>query len=75
VAAVGELQAEYGTRVSFNVIPAEETKMRTEEVNGFGFEAQLHGLVAFDADGEAIVKIPGHQFGRDEIEAAIQQVL
>jgi hypothetical protein len=75
VAAVGELQTEYGTRVSFNVIPAEETLQRTEEVNSFGFEALRHGLVAFNAEGDAVVKIPGHQMSKDDIAAAIQQVL
>ena len=75
VAAVGELQTEYGSRIYFNVVPAEESLKRTDEINGFGFEAQLHGLVAFDADGEALVKIPGHQFSKQEIEDAIQVIL
>ena len=41
----------------------------------FGFTDAKHGLVAFDSQGEAKVKIPGHSFGREEIENAIEQVL
>ena len=75
VAAVGELQTEYGTQVDFNVIPAEETLKRTDEVNSFGFEAQLHGLVAFDGYGKPVVKMPGHTFGKEEIQGAILRIL
>jgi len=75
VAAVGELQPEYENQIFFNIIPAEETLKRTDEVNGFGFQDQKHGLVAFDADGEPVVLIPGHQFGKAEIQAAVEKVL
>ena len=72
---MGELQAEYPTQANFNVIPSVETLKRMDEVNGFGFEDQKHGLVVFDASGEAQAKLPGHRFGREEIEAALKEVL
>jgi hypothetical protein len=75
VAAVGGLEQDYGDRVDFVIVPAEETAQRIAEVNAFGFAEQRHGLVGFSADGQARVKIPGHQFGRPEIEDAIQRVL
>lgn len=75
VAAVRELQVKYESQINFTIIPAEETLRRTEEVNSFGFEALLHGMVAFNLEGEAVVKIPGHRFGKAEIEAAVQKVL
>jgi hypothetical protein len=72
---VGELQTEYDAQIRFSIIPPAETKTRTEEINGFGFEAQLHGLVAFDSEGNAVAKLPGHNFGKEEIRGAIEKVL
>lgn len=73
MAAVGELQNEYADRVSFVVVPGEETKARAEEIERYHLSARGHGLVAFDAAGEPVMTIAGHQFGRDEILVAIQQ--
>ena len=75
MAAVGELTQEYGTRVHFNVVSAEDTAKRQDEIVEYGFADQKHGLVAFTAAGEPLVKIQGHQFGRDEIQAATEAVL
>jgi len=72
---VGELEQEYGERVSFVVIDAAETARRPQEIQEFGFTEMRHGLVAFSRSGEPLVKLPGHQFGKPEIEAAIQTVL
>ena len=74
-AAVSELQPEYAGRVDFVLIPAEETALRSEEIAAFGFTDLKHGLVAFDAEGEPVVKLPGHNFGREEIVAATEAVL
>jgi hypothetical protein len=72
---VRELQPEYADRVTFTIIPAEETARSPEALEEYGFTDQKHGLVIFSANGEAQVKIPGHQFGRKEITAGIKQVL
>ncbi|MCA8980404.1 MAG: hypothetical protein KDC14_10290 [Planctomycetes bacterium] len=72
---MGELQAEYGARVEFTIIPAEETARSFDKIEEYGFVDLKHGLVIFDADGTAVVKLPGHMFGRSEIDAGIQQVL
>jgi hypothetical protein len=75
VAAVRELQQEHGDRVDFVVVSAEETARRQDEIVAFGFADLKHGLVAFDREGRARVKIAGHQFGKPEIEAAMWTVL
>jgi hypothetical protein len=75
VAAVGELEEEYGERVDFVVVPAEETARRRDEIVAFGFEELKHGLVAFDPAGVPQVTLPGHQFGKEEIRAAVETVL
>ena len=70
-----ELQPEYAGRIDFVVIPAEETAQRPAEIEAFGFTDLKHGLVAFNAQGEAVVKIPGHNYGRAEILVAVETVL
>ena len=72
---MGELETEYQDRAKFTIVPAEETMKRSDEIEEYGFTELKHGLVVFSPDGEAVVKMPGHQFGRDEIEAGLQQVL
>jgi len=72
---VRELEEEYGDRVDFVVVPAAETALRADEIELYGFTDLKHGLVAFDGEGHPEVKLPGHQFGRDEIEKAVREVL
>lgn len=72
---MGELAQEYEGRVRFEVVPAEETENRQDEIDAYGFTAQRHGLVGFDPSGAALVKMPGHMFGKEEIDAAIQTLL
>jgi len=71
---VGELETEYGDRVDFVVVEAEETQQRKDELERYHLASRSHGLVAFDAAGEVVVTIAGHQFGREEIEMAIGQI-
>ena len=72
---MGELEQEYGQEAEFVVVPAEETKERQDEIDLYGFTEALHGLVIFDGQGQAQVKMPGHQFSREEIENALKVVL
>lgn len=72
---MGELQTEYGDRAEFVIVSAEETAQRQDEIEEFGFVELKHGLVVFSPTGEAVTTIPGHQFGKDEIEAALVGVL
>lgn len=74
-AAVGELEEVYGDRVRFQVVPAEETAKRADEIAAYGFTELRHGLVALDPDGEVIVRIPGHDFGKPEVELAVLSLL
>ena len=72
---MGELEEEYGERATFVVVPAEETAKRGSELDEFGFTDLRHGLVIFDADGVPRVKLPGHDFGKERIEAGLAEVL
>ena len=72
---MGELETEYGDRVRFVIVAPEETAQRAAEIQEFGFAELRHGLVAFSPSGEPLVKMPGHQFGKAEIEDAIHVVL
>ena len=75
VAAVGELESEYAGRVDFVVISAAETAQRVDEIKAFGFTELKHGLVVFSSDRVPVVKMPGHNFGKTEIVAAIEKTL
>ncbi|MEM7309195.1 MAG: hypothetical protein AAF682_21100 [Planctomycetota bacterium] len=70
-----ELESEYGDRVYFNVVPAEETAKVPDQIEAFGFTELKHGLVTFSPGGDAVVKLPGHDFGKEEIAAAIEAAL
>jgi hypothetical protein len=72
---VGELEQQYGDRIQFTIIPAEETALRNDEIVEFGFVDQRHGLVIFSSEGEAVFFLPGHTYGKPEIDAGIQEVL
>lgn len=72
MAAVSELRTEYEGQVVFVVVQPEQTLIG-DDVARYGLGT--HGLVAFDPDGKVIATIPGHDFGRPEIEAVIQKVL
>ncbi len=71
---MGELETQYGDQVDFVIVEPEETKQRTAELERYLLASRRHGLVAFDAAGEVVVTIAGHQFGRAEIEMAIVQI-
>lgn len=70
-----ELEQEYEGRARFDIVPPEETAESGDELAEYGFTELKHGLVVLDPEGEAVAKLPGHQFGRAEIEAALQEAL
>ena len=74
-AAVSELESEYADQADFVVISPEETAKASADIERFGFTDNLHGLVIFDGAGEPAVKLPGHSYGREEIEAGLKEVL
>lgn len=74
MAAVSELRAEHGDQVDFVIVSAEETAKRADEIERYQLAARKHGLVAFDASGEAVLTIAGHAFGKPEIEMALAQI-
>ena len=72
---MGELENEYGEQAVFTVVPAEETAQRQDEIQQYGFTDLKHGLVIFDAEGEVVFKLPGHTYGRAEIEEGVRLLL
>jgi hypothetical protein len=74
VAAVSELRDEQGDAVDFVIVPALETAKRGAEIELYNLTARKHGLVVFDAAGEPVLTISGHNFARPELEMAVRQV-
>lgn len=72
---MGELEPQYEGRIDFVLIPAEETAKRADEIETYGFTEARHGLVGFTSEGDPLVKLPGHNFGKAEIVAAIEELL
>ena len=74
-AAVSELEQEYEGQAKFVIISPEETAQSADAIAEYGFTDLKHGLVVFDREGNATTKLPGHMFGRTEIEAGLKAVL
>lgn len=74
-AAVSELETEYGDRVNFVIVSPEDTEAAAEDLEKFGFTDNKHGLVVFDAAGEVVAKMPGHDFPKTDIEANLKLAL
>ncbi len=68
-----ELEQDYEGQATFSVITP--TAASFDEIQAFGFADLRSGVVVFGTDGEAKVKLPGHMFGRAEIEAGLKSVL
>jgi hypothetical protein len=72
---VSELAPTYDGRVDFVIISAEDTAQRGDEIEAFGFTELRHGMVGFTTEGDPLVKMPGHNFGKAEIQEAATQLL
>ena len=71
---MSELRSVHGEKVDFVIVAAAETAQRADEIARYHLAARRHGLVAFDASGEVVLTIAGHNFGKPEIEMALAQV-
>ena len=71
---MGELEKEYEGKVTFKVIPLQSPEAQ-KEIERYDFEELSHGLVGFDKSGKHTVTIPGHNFGKEEIVAKIEELL
>ncbi len=72
---MSELETVYADRADFVIVSPEDTAAATEDIERFGFTDNQHGLVIFDAKGEAVVKMPGHSYLKEDIEANLKTVL
>lgn len=68
------LEDEYRGRVRFDVRSVQSPGVE-DEVRALPFGGTNHGLVTFAADGTVAGVLPGHQFGRAEIEAKVKDLL
>ena len=72
---MSELREVYGETVDFVIVPAEQTKARSDEIERYNLSARKHGLVAFETSGAAVFTLAGHNFGKPEIELAVAQIV
>ena len=72
---MSELETEYGDRVNFVIVSPEDTQKATAELEEYGFTDNKHGLVVFNAAGETVAKMPGHDFPKSDIEANLKLAL
>lgn len=74
MAAVSELRDVHGDKIDFTVVEPAETAARGDELARYNLTARKHGTVAFDAQGEPIVILGGHSYGKPELEMALAQI-
>ena len=74
MAAVSELETEYEGRINFRIISATSDEGIDASME-YDFENRRHGLVGFDKEGEAKVVMPGHSFGKPDIEKTLAELL
>lgn len=73
---MGELADEYDGRVEFNVLPYPEDELAQKQlIRDYGWEAQLHGLLGIDERGKVVRNLPGHNFGKPQIENVVEELL
>jgi hypothetical protein len=71
---VSELEVEYAGRVRFAVrdVNTDEGQAAVEK---YGWQEALHGLVTLDADGNMVGTIPGHRYGKEEVQAKVEELI
>ena len=73
---MGELADEYDGQVEFNVLPYPEDELAQKQlIRDYGWEAQLHGLLGIDESGKVVRNLPGHNFGKPQIEDVVEELL
>lgn len=71
---MGALSREYDGRVEFDIQSA-ASKEGQAAVLEYGLDARRHGIVMLDPKGAVASTISGHNFGKDEIQAAVEEML
>ena len=71
---MGELSKQYEGRVEFTIASA-KTPEGQEAVKKYELDARKHGLVVLDGKGNVAARIPGHNFGKEEIQAVVEELL
>ncbi|MEQ1892041.1 MAG: hypothetical protein ABL998_05820 [Planctomycetota bacterium] len=71
---MSELRETNGATVDFTIVEPADTAARADELARYNLTARKHGTVAFDAQGEPIVILGGHSYGKAELEMALAQI-
>ena len=45
------------------------------ESEKYDWQGKLHGLVGFDTFGKQAILIPGHEYGKERVRAAVEELL
>ena len=71
---MSELGKEYEGRITVTIkdVNTEEGKAAVEK---YGWQDPKHGLVTLGPDGEMVGTLPGHTYGKDEIQQKIDELL
>ena len=68
------LSKQYEGKVEFEVLSA-KTEEGMAAVKKYELDARKHGIVMLDAKGEVSGSISGHNFGKEQIEAEVKEML
>lgn len=69
------LAPQFDGRVNFTIVSAEETAKSADDLALYGFTEAKHGLVGLGSNGEAVVKIPGHNINPDALGEMVKSLL
>lgn len=67
-----ELETEHEGQITFSIV---QTAGQEAESGVEAYDVGNHGLVVFDAAGEVVKTIPGHNFKREELDAVCAELL
>ena len=74
MAAVSELETKYEGKIKFRIISANSDEGIDASME-YDFENKRHGLVAFDKEGGVKTIMPGHSYGKPDIEKNLEELL
>ena len=69
-----ELEKEYEGRITVDIRDV-NTDEGQAAVKKYGWEEPLHGLVTLKPDGTMVGTLPGHRYGKEEIQQKIEELL
>jgi hypothetical protein len=71
---VRELGDEYEGQITVTILDV-NTEEGQAAVEKYGWQEPLHGLVTLRPDGTMVGTLPGHRYGKPEVEAKVKELL